>query len=80
MMKAVRTSVIWKGPKKRGEALLAAICPDDPEDFIVDLSDDGEDSRLRIAISSEDLGQSRMTVDDILACLAAAESGLDSLE
>jgi len=34
---------------------------------------------LNIVVSSEGLGQSRMSVDDILACLAAAEAGLDSL-
>jgi len=79
-MAGVRASIIWRGPKKRGEALLAAICPDDPEDFSAELSDEGQDSRLSIFISSEGLGRSRLAVDDILACLAAAESGLDSLE
>tara|TARA_B100001250_G_scaffold359022_1_gene335680 strand:- start:566 stop:805 length:240 start_codon:yes stop_codon:yes gene_type:complete len=79
-MAGVMASIIWKGPKKRGEALLAAICPDDPEDFSVELEYDDQDVLLSIVISSEGLGQSRVAVDDILACLAAAESGLDSLE
>ena len=78
-MGEVKASIIWKGEFARGEALLAAISPDDPEDFIVELREDGDRSQLRIVVSSEGLGRSRASVDDILACLAAAESGLDSL-
>ena len=78
-MGEVEASIIWKGELVRGEALLAAISPDDPEDFIVELRKDGDQARLRIVVSSEGLGRSRTSVDDILACLAAAESGLDSL-
>jgi|TARA_B100001094_G_scaffold329009_1_gene390816 hypothetical protein len=78
-MAAVRASIIWRGELDRGKALLAAISPDDPDDFHVELVEDGELSKLRIALSSKGLSQSRTTVDDILACLAAAESGLDSM-
>ena len=78
-MGEVEASIIWKGELSRGEALLAAISPDDPEDFSVELRKDGDQARLRIVVSSEGLGRSRASVDDILACLAAAESGLDSL-
>ena len=78
-MGEVEASIIWKGELVRGEALLAAISPDDPGDFSVELRKDGAQARLRIVVSSEVLGRSRATVDDILACLAAAESGLDSL-
>ena len=78
-MGEVEASIIWKGELVRGEALLAAISPDDPEDFSVELQKDGDQARLRIVVSSEGLGRSRASVDDILACLAAAESGLDSL-
>ena len=79
MTAAVRASIIWRGELDRGKALLAAISPDDPDDFHVELVEDGEFSQLRIALSSKGLSQSRTTVDDILACLAAAESGLDSM-
>ena len=79
-MGEVEASIIWKGELSRGEALLAAISPDDPEDFSVELSKDGNQAHLTIVVSSEGLGRSRASVDDILACLAAAESGLDSLE
>ena len=78
-MGEVEASIIWKGELSRGEALLAAISPDDPGDFSVELRKDGDQARLRIVVSSEGLGRSRTSVDDILACLAAAESGLDSL-
>ena len=78
-MGEVEASIIWKGELSRGEALLAAISPDDPGDFSVELQKDGDQARLRIVVSSEGLGRSRTSVDDILACLAAAESGLDSL-
>ena len=50
-----------------------------PRDFSVELRKDGDQARLRIVVSSEGLGRSRATVDDILACVAAAEAGLDSL-
>jgi len=79
-MGAVEASIIWKGEFGRGEALLAAISPDDPEDFSVELRKDGDQAHLRIVVSSEALARARASVDDILACLAAAESGLDSLE
>jgi hypothetical protein len=79
MAAAVRASIIWRGELDRGRALLAAISPDDPDDFHVELVEDGEFYQLRIALSSKGLSQSRTTVDDILACLAAAESGLDSM-
>ena len=78
-MAEVKASIIWKGEFVRGEALLAAISPDDPEDFSVQLRKDGDRAQLRVVVSSEGLGRSRASVDDILACLAAAESGLDSL-
>jgi len=35
---------------------------------------------LRITVPSGSLRRTRSTVDDILACLAAAESGLDAVE
>ena len=79
-MGKVTTSILWTGSKERGEALLAAISPDDPDDFTVKLSDSGDSTELRIEVTMDGLGRSRATVDDILACLSAAESGLNSLE
>ena len=36
-MGKVTASILWTGSKERGEALLAAIIPDDPDDFTVEL-------------------------------------------
>ncbi len=72
--------VIWKGGRDKAEALLAAISPDDPDDFDSELVGEGDSVELRISIESDEFGKSRATVDDILACLTAAESGFDSIE
>lgn len=79
-MGKVTASILWTGSKERGEALLAAISPDDPDDFTVELLDFNDHVELTIRVTAEGLGQSRSSVDDILACLSAAESGLDSLD
>ncbi len=78
-MGKVTASILWTGSKERGEALLAAISPDDPDDFTAELLDFNDHVELRIGVTADGLGQSRSSVDDILACLSAAESGLDSL-
>ena len=78
-MGKVTASILWTGSKERGEALLAAIRPDDPDDFTAELLDFNDHVELRIGVTADGLGQSRSSVDDILACLSAAESGLDSL-
>ncbi|MEC8873799.1 MAG: KEOPS complex subunit Pcc1 [Candidatus Thermoplasmatota archaeon] len=74
------TAIVWSGSRARAEALLAAIFPDDPEDFEASLEGDGEYVELRIIVRSENLRKARATVDDILACLSAAESGLGAIE
>ena len=79
-MGKVTASILWTGSKERGEALLAAISPDDADDFTVELLDFNDHVELRIGVTADGLGQSRSSVDDILACLSAAESGLDSLD
>ena len=75
-----QVSIIWNGERRRAESLLAAISPDDPEDFDVELVGEGDFVELRISVQTNGLGRSRATVDDILACLSAAESGLDSIK
>ena len=79
-MAKVTASILWTGSKERGEALLAAISPDDPDDFTVELFDFNDYVELRIGVTTDGLVRSRSSVDDILACLSAAESGLDSLD
>tara|TARA_B100002052_G_scaffold123618_1_gene113629 strand:- start:222 stop:464 length:243 start_codon:yes stop_codon:yes gene_type:complete len=80
MMGKAAVSIIWEGPLDRAEALLAAISPDDPEDFKAELIEGKGYAQLRISVDGSGLGQSRSSVDDILACLSAAESGLDSID
>jgi len=79
-MAKAKASLIWKGAREKAEALLAAISPDDPGDFESKLAGEGDSVELRITVESDEFGKSRGTVDDILACLAAAESGFDSIE
>ena len=79
-MGKVTASILWTGSKERGEALLASISPDDRDDFTAELLDFNDHVELRIGVTADGLGQSRSSVDDILACLSAAESGLDSLD
>ena len=76
-MGKAEATIIWKGPRNRGSALLSAISPDDPDDFDAELVGDEDVVELRIRVSADGLSQSRVTIDDILACLVAAESGLD---
>lgn len=76
-MSSVEADIIWVGPRERAEALLAAISPDDPESFEADIVEVGNDVELRISVSGDHLKTVRSTVDDLLACLAAAESSLD---
>jgi hypothetical protein len=76
-MSSVEADIIWVGPRERAEALLAAISPDDPESFEADIVEVGDGAELRISVTGDHLKTVRSTVDDLLACLAAAESSLD---
>jgi len=76
-MSSVEADIIWAGPREHAEALLAALSPDDPESFEAEIVEIGEDAELRISVIGEHLKTVRSTVDDLLACLAAAESSLD---
>ena len=76
-MSSVEADIIWVGPRGRAEALLAAISPDDPESFEADIVEVGDGVELRISVAGDHLKTVRSTVDDLLACLAAAESSLD---
>ncbi|HIC76104.1 MAG: hypothetical protein CXX73_00220 [Methanobacteriota archaeon] len=59
---------------------MAAISPDDPDTFDASIvaNPDGT-ADLRIIVNGESLASVRATVDDLLACLGAAESSLDVL-
>tara|TARA_B100000586_G_scaffold266232_1_gene239058 strand:- start:377 stop:616 length:240 start_codon:yes stop_codon:yes gene_type:complete len=79
-MGGAEAEIVWTGDRGRAEALMAAIIPDDSGEFEASLSEGEGGVELRIIVRSESLRRTRSTVDDILACLAAVESGLDAVD
>jgi|TARA_B110000881_G_scaffold216287_1_gene231629 hypothetical protein len=69
--------VTWNGSKEDAQALLQAISPDDSESFTIDLNTIGDLATLTIKVSEESVRTLRTTIDDILACLSAAESSIN---
>jgi|TARA_B100001750_G_scaffold233827_1_gene234487 hypothetical protein len=68
----------WVGDRNRAQALLSAIEADDPGMFtaeIIDL-DDGQ-VELVVIVTADSIPTLQSTMDDLLACLAAAEASLD---
>ena len=76
-MSGIEAEIVWCGNEKRARSLLAAISPDDPDSFVAEISGEGDSVELKITVSGDKLETVRSTVDDLLACLAAAESSLD---
>jgi hypothetical protein len=74
------TKLVWRGERNEAESLLAAIIPDDPDDFDASIIEEDGVCVLSIVVKSTTLGSTRSTVDDILACLAAAESGMRAID
>nr|MBC8517581.1 hypothetical protein [Euryarchaeota archaeon] len=68
--------VTWSGSKEDAQALVQAISPDDSESFVIDLDIMGDSATLTIKVSEESVRTLRTTIDDILACLSAAESAI----
>ena len=71
----------WIGGAERATALLSAINADDPEMFsaeINELEDGGFE--LVVTVTSENISTLQSTMDDLLACLAAAEASLDVIQ
>ena len=79
-MSGIESEVVWFGSEQRASSLLTAISPDDPDSFEAKISGEGDSAELKITVSGEKLETVRSTVDDLLACLAAAESSLDVSE
>tara|TARA_B100001250_G_C19801922_1_gene791514 strand:+ start:1992 stop:2237 length:246 start_codon:yes stop_codon:yes gene_type:complete len=77
----IETEIVWTGDKDRAESLLSSIKPDDEGFFDAEILDgDNGEVILRIEINGDTLRSVRSTVDDLLACLSAAESSLNALE
>ena len=54
-MNSVETDIVWTGSRARAEALMAAVSPDDPETFEVEIVEVGGDVELRIRVVGEEL-------------------------
>lgn len=78
-MESVSTTLIINGSRSHIEALLAGISADDPETFEAKIIENKNNYQLKILVSGENLATVRSTVDDLLACLGAIESTLNSL-
>ena len=79
-MGRAETEIVWSGSPEKARVLLAAVSPDDPNSFEAEIVEVGENAELRIIVVGEQLKTVRSTVDDLLACLAAAETSLDISE
>ena len=79
-MKSVSTTLEMTGSRSHIEALLAGISADDPDTFDAKIIKNKEDFQVKIVVSGENLATVRSTVDDLLACLGAIESTLNSLQ
>ena len=79
-MESVSTTLEMNGSRSHVEALLAGISVDDPDTFDAEIIQNKDDFQLKIVVSGENLATVRSTVDDLLACLGAIESTLNSLK
>lgn len=70
----------WVGDATRAQTLLDAIAADDASMFEAGIEHCGDDAALIITVRADSLRTLQALADDILACLAAAEAGLDALQ
>ena len=75
-MKSHEAVLSWAGKPGELEVLKASIEIEDPDSFDIIILND----RMEIRVYSTSLRSLRSTVDDILACLAAAESALNQVK
>jgi hypothetical protein len=71
----------WVGTRERAQALLSAIEVDDPEMFTAEITDGQEgEAVLTITVTADSISSLQSTMDDLLACLSAAEVSLDAIQ
>ena len=71
----------WIGSRERAQALLSAIEADDPGMFTAEIIDGGNcDVVLIISVTADSIASLQSTMDDLLACLSAAEVSLDAIQ
>ncbi len=76
-------TIRWRGSRELAEVLLAAISPDDPGTFAARLetcAGGNDEVVLVIETASDSIGSVRATLDDLLSCLAAAESAVLAID
>ena len=71
----------WIGDAEKAQALLSAIEADDPGMFTAEVTnlDDGQ-AELIVDVTADTITTLQSTMDDLLACLAAAEASLDVIQ
>ena len=71
----------WIGDAEKAQALLSAIDADDPGMFTAEIVnlDDGQ-VELIVGVTADNIATLQSTMDDLLACLAAAEASLDAIQ
>ena len=74
-MESHEAVLTWVGNPDELETLKSSIEIDDPNSFEIIIQDD----RMEIHVRSTSLRSWRSTVDDILACLAAADSAWEQM-
>lgn len=71
----------WTGSPEDVRILMTSLAIDDPDAFVVEsVKIDENSAELRLTVVSKDPGRLRATMDDLMACLSAAEAALGSAE
>jgi len=71
--------ITWEGSEEDAQTLVQSISPDDSTAFDFEIITIGDVAILTITVTDDSLRTLRATVDDILACLSAAESSINEL-
>ncbi len=71
----------WIGDAEKAQALLSAIEADDPGMFTANVTNlENGLAELVVGVSANSIATLQSTMDDLLACLAAAEASLDAIQ
>ena len=71
----------WIGDAEKAQALLSAIEADDPGMFTAEVINLGDgQAELIVGVTADTITTLQSTMDDLLACLAAAEASLDAIQ
>jgi len=71
----------WIGDAEKAQALLSAIEADDPGLFTANVTNlENGLAELVVGVSANSIATLQSTMDDLLACLAAAEASLDAIQ